>query len=162
MIAALLLDEDAFARVLPLLQPADFFREQHAWCFEACIALADRSEPITIVTLAHELDRAGRLDAAGGEPALVEIAGRHFTATGVEAHARIVARDALYRRLIQAAGQIAQLAHKGGPDAGRVLAAAAGLLLGIERGSAIVREAFTSKPQADDWLHQYGNELEPR
>ncbi len=131
VIAALLLDEDAFPRVLPMLQPADFFREQHAWCYEACQALSDRAEPITIPTLAHELDRAGRLDAVGGEPALVELAGRHFTATGVEAHARIVARDALYRRLIQAAGQIAQLAYEGGPDAGRVLAAAEGLLLGI-------------------------------
>ncbi len=136
VIAALLLDEDAFARVLPMLEAADFFREQHAWCYEACSALSDRSEPITIPTLAHELDRAGRLDAVGGEPALVEIAGRHFTATGVEAHARIVARDALYRRLISAAGQIAQLAYEGGPDAGRVLAAAEGLLLGIRSAEA--------------------------
>ena len=131
VIAALLLDEDAFPRVLPILQPVDFFREQHGWCYEACLALSDRGEPITIPTLAHELDRAGRLDAVGGEPALVELAGRHFTATGVEAHARIVARDALYRRLIQAAGQIAQLAYEGGPDASRVLSAAEGLLLGI-------------------------------
>ena len=131
VIAALLLDEDAFARVLPLLQPQDFFREQHQWCYEACSALSERSEPITIPTLAHELDRAGHLDAIGGEPALVEIAGRHFTAQGVEAHARIVARDALYRRLIQAAGQIAALAYEGGPDASRVLSAAEGLLLGI-------------------------------
>ncbi len=131
VIAALLLDEDAYPRVLPILQPHDFFREQHGWCYEACQALADRGEPITIPTLAHELDRAGHLDPVGGEPALVEMAGRHFTAVGVEAHARIVARDALYRRLIQAAGQIAQLAYEGGPDATRVLAAAEGLLLGI-------------------------------
>jgi replicative DNA helicase len=136
VIAALLLDEDAFARVLPILQPADFFREQHAWCYEACQALSERGEPITIPTLAHELDRSGKLDAVGGEPALVEIAGRHFTATGVEAHARIVARDALYRRLISAAGQIAQLAYEGGPDASRVLSAAEGLLLGIRSAEA--------------------------
>ena len=103
VIAALLLDEDAFARVLPVLEAADFFREQHAWCYEACISLSDRNEPITIPTLAHELDRAGRLDAVGGEPALVEIA---------------------------------QLAYEGGPDAGRVLAAAEGLLLGIRSAEA--------------------------
>ncbi len=136
VIAALLLDEDAYARVLPILQPHDFFREQHAWAYEACMALAERGETITIPTLAHELDRAGHLDAMGGEPAIVEIAGRHFSATGVEAHARIVVRDALYRRLIQAAGQIAQLAYEGGPDASRVLGAAEGLLLGIRSAEA--------------------------
>ncbi len=131
VIAALLLDDESYARVLPLVDAADFFREQHAWAYAACLALAERGEPITIPTLAHELDRKGQLDGIGGEPALVEIAGRHFTAVGVEAHARIVARDALYRRLIQAAGQIAALAYEGGPDTARVLGAAEGLLLGI-------------------------------
>ena len=131
VIAALLLDDDAYARVLPIVDAADFFREQHQWAYTACLALAERGEPITIPTLAHELDRRGQLDGAGGELALVEIAGRHFTAVGVEAHARIVARDALYRRLIQAAGQIAALAYEGGPDVARVLGVAEGLLLGI-------------------------------
>ena len=60
-------------------------------------ALAERGESITLPTVAHELDRASRLDAAGGESYLAEIAGKYFTAIGVEAHARIIARDALYR-----------------------------------------------------------------
>ena len=46
VIAALLLDEDAFPRVLPILQPVDFFREQHGWCYEACLALSDRGEAV--------------------------------------------------------------------------------------------------------------------
>ena len=131
IIAALLLDEDGYARVLPIVEPSDFFREQNGWCYEAALALAERGEPVTVPTLAHELERSGRLDAAGGEPYLVEVAGKHFTALGVEAHARIVARDALYRRLIDAAGKIAQLAYAGGPEVQRVLAAAEQLLLGI-------------------------------
>ena len=93
-------------------------------------------EAITIPTVAHELERASRLDALGGEPYLAELVGRHFTAVGVEAHARIVARDALYRRLIQAASQIAQTAYEGGPDAGRVIAASEALLLGIRSSEA--------------------------
>src|SRR5260370_39526874 len=75
VIAALLLDEDAYPHVLPILQPQDFFREQHGWCYEACQALADRAEAITIPTLAHELDRAGHLDAIGGGTAPWEGAG---------------------------------------------------------------------------------------
>ena len=136
MVAALLLDDDAYARVLPMLQPPDFFREQNGWCYEACMALADRGEPLTLQTVAHELDRAGRLESVGGEPYLQELVGKHFTALGVEAHARIVARDALYRRLIQASGQIAQLAYEAGPDPSRVLAAAEALLLGLRTSEA--------------------------
>jgi replicative DNA helicase len=136
VIAALLLDEDSYARVLPIVRAEDFYREQNAWTFEACLALGDRGERITLPTVAHELDRAGHLDAIGGEPALVEITGKYFTAVGVEAHARIVARDALYRRLIGAAQQIAQLAYAGGPDVGHVLSHAETLLLGIRSAEA--------------------------
>jgi replicative DNA helicase len=136
VIAALLLDDDSYARVLPIVQPEDFFREQNGWIYEACLAVGQRGESITIPTVAHELDRAGRLDPAGGEPYLVEIAGKYFTAVGVEAHARIVARDSLYRRLIAASSQIAQLAYEGGPDVRRVLTQAEGLLLGIRTAEA--------------------------
>ena len=136
VVAALLLDEDAYARVLPLLDPADFFREANRWCYEGCLTLADRSEAITVPSLAHELDRAGRLDAVGGEPYLVEIAGKYFTAVGVEAHARIVRRDATYRSLIEAAGLIAKRAYEGGPDVGHALTEAEALLLGVRRAEA--------------------------
>lgn len=136
VIAALLLDDDAYARVLPIVRPEDFFREQNGWIYEACLSVAERGESITIPTVAHELDRLGRLDPAGGETYLVEMAGKYFTAVGVEAHARIVARDALYRRLIQAAGQIASLAYEGGPDVGSVLSEAESLLLALRSAEA--------------------------
>ena len=131
VIAALLLDDDSYARVLPILKPSDFFREQNAWCYEACLTLADRQEAVTVPTVAHELERAGRLDSAGGEAYLVEIASKYFTAVGVEAHARIVARDSFYRQLIQAASQIAQLAYAGGPDVRLVISTSEQLLLSI-------------------------------
>ena len=131
VLAALLLDETAISRVLPILRPVDFFDQQNMWVYEACLALTERGEPITLPTVRHELLRAGRLDEIGGEPALVELVGRHFTATGVEAHAAIVARDARFRSMVQAGSQIVRLANEGGPDAGRVLAASLSLLGGL-------------------------------
>src|SRR3990167_10933461 len=91
VIAALLLSSDAMSACqLARLEPLDFFREQNAWVYEACAALHERGDAVTIPTVAHELERAGRLDAAGGEPYLAEIAGKYFTAAGVEEHARIL------------------------------------------------------------------------
>lgn len=127
VLAALLLDDDAVHRVEGLT-PEEFFRDQNGWIFAACLEVARRGEEVTIPTVAHELDRAGRLDEAGGEPFLVEVAGKYFTAVGVETHARIVARDALYRRMITAASTIAGLAYKAPADPGMVLAEADQLL----------------------------------
>ena len=136
MIAALLLDPEAHTRTISILIARDFFREQNRWCFEACEAIAERGDEITVPTVAHELDRVGRLDAVGGEPYLVGLAGKYYTAVGVEAHAAIVARDALYRRLIDAAGQIARLAYEGGPNQRQVLAQSEELLLGLRSAEA--------------------------
>ena len=159
VIAALLLDDSALARVLPIVQPEDFFREQNRWCYEAALALSGRSEPVTLTTLAHELERDGRLDAAGGEPYLAEVQGKHFTALGVEAHARIVARDALYRRLIQAASQIAQRAFEGGPDVSRVLAEAETLLLGV-RSAEAAGDFHRLRELIEHFLEDPGEEVE--
>ena len=159
VIAALLLDEEAYPRVIPILRPEDFFREQNQWCYEACVALADRGEAITHPTVTHELERAGRLDAAGGEPYLFEITGKHFTAEGVEAHARIVARDAMYRRMIDAAGQIAQVAYRGGPDASAVLAQAEQLLLAI-RSVESAGDFRALRDLLDEFLEDPGEAVE--
>jgi replicative DNA helicase len=136
-IAAIIIDNEALARVAPILTAQDFFRDEHRWCYEAACALAARNEAITVPTLCHELDRAGHLEDVGGEPAIFTMVGNHYTAVGVESHARIVARDARYRRMIAAAGQIAQLAYKGGPDAAKILAEGMGLLGGLIERSDI-------------------------
>ena len=159
MIAALLLDDDTYARVIPLLSPTDFFREQNAWCYEAALDLAERGEAVTVPTLAHELERAGRLDAAGGEPYLAEVAGKYFTAVGVEAHARIIARDALYRRLIEAAGEIARLAYAGGPEQRVVISRAEELLLGI-RGAESAGDFKALRDLLDAFLEDPGEDAD--
>ncbi len=159
VIAALLLDDSAYARVLPIVQPGDFFREQNRWCYEAAQALAGRSESVTLTTLAHELERDGRLDSVGGEPYLAEIQGKHFTALGVEAHARIIARDALYRRLIQAASQIAQRAYDGGPDVARVLVEAETLLLAV-RSAEASGDFVRLRELLDQFLEDAGEQVE--
>ena len=129
VVAALLLDEYAWAELRTILAPEDFFDDALRWCYEAAQALADRGEDITLPSLGYELDRAGRLDDAGGEVFLADLLGQHFSAAGAATHARIVARDALYRNLIGAAGEIAQTAYEGGPDADAAFEAANTLLL---------------------------------
>lgn len=131
VIAALLLDSEAYQRIKDMLTEADFFREQHGWVWHAATDLFTRGEEITIPTITHELSRAGVLDRMGGEPALIEIAGRHFTSQGVEAHARMVLRDSTYRNLIQVAGAITRIAYEGSPDADRVVSAAVNMLTAV-------------------------------
>ena len=74
VLGAVLIDNDLLNRVVPVVTSDDFFRESHAWTYEACLALWERSEVVNQVTVAHELDRRGHLEAA---------------VTGLAAHASI-------------------------------------------------------------------------
>jgi replicative DNA helicase len=158
VIASLLVDSEAILRVSPILKPDDFFREKNGWVYDACLSLWGRSEAINEITVAHELARRERLDAAGGHAFLSQLLSDLPTTVGVEDYARIVARDAVYRRLISAAGRIAQAAYEGGPDLDSVLGRAETMLMALRSGEALrdfvhirsVLEAYLEPPETQD------------
>src|SRR5215212_8932410 len=113
VVASLMVDDDAVNRVAPVLQPRDFFRDTNAWTYEACLALWERNEAINQVTVAHELDRRGRLEDVGGLTYLSDLVLNLPTAVGAEHFALIVKRDGVYRQMIGVATSIAQLAYQG-------------------------------------------------
>jgi replicative DNA helicase len=134
VVASLMVDDEAINKVATILRASDFFRETTAWTFEACFALWERNETINQVTVAHELDRRGRLEEAGGLTFLSELVLNLPTAVGVEHYAQIVKRDATYRQMIGVATTIAQLAYQGGPDLDGALARAESLVYNIRSG----------------------------
>jgi replicative DNA helicase len=137
VIASLLVDSDAIYKVAAILQPDDFFREKNAWAYEACFALWERNETINEVTVGHELARRDRLEQIGGLAYLSRLVTELPTPIGVEHYAGIVKRDAVYRRLIEAASRITQMAYSGGPDLDGTLARAESLLLSLSSGKRL-------------------------
>jgi replicative DNA helicase len=134
VIASILVDDEAIYKVSPIVRPEDFFHERNAWIYDACVALWNRNEQPNVITVSHELGVRGRLEAIGGPAHLTQLTTDLPTATGVEYYARIVARDAVYRRLLSAASRIAQMAYEGGPDLDSVLARSESLLLALRAG----------------------------
>ena len=134
VLASVLVDEDAVYKIQGLIRPEDFYREQHRWVYEACLALWERSETINQVTVAHELDRRERLEEAGGPVFLSRIIGELPTPIGVEHYARIVQRDAIYRTLIGVTKQISEMAYKGGPELNSVLSRGLDLIHSLRSG----------------------------
>jgi replicative DNA helicase len=137
VVASLLVDNEAIIRVSGILRPDDFFREKNGWVYDACITLWNRGEAINEITVAHELARRERLEPAGGHAFLSQLISDLPTTVGVEDYARIVGRDAVYRRLISAASSMAQAAYEGGPDLDAVLGRAETMLMALRSGEAL-------------------------
>ncbi|MFQ6020026.1 MAG: DnaB-like helicase N-terminal domain-containing protein, partial [Dehalococcoidia bacterium] len=137
VVASLLVDPEAIYKVASILRPNHFFREKNRWIFEACYDLWQHNENINQITVAHELARHGRLEEIGGSAYLSQLVGDLPTPLVAESSARLVQRDGIYRDLIQAAQQIAQMAFKGDdPEVSRVLAQAESLIAPVRQGEA--------------------------
>ena len=117
VLGSLLIDPDAMALVADLLSPQDFYRDTHSTIYETLLALYERRIPGDMVTLCDELERKEKLKDVGGASAIAALVGVVPTSGNIVAYGRIVAQKALYRRLIQASGQIAAVAYAEETDA---------------------------------------------
>jgi len=121
VLGGLLIDSDAIIRVSTVLKPEDFYREKNGWIFSAALALHERHEPIDFLTVCDELEHKGQLDEVGGPAFLTGLINVVPTSIHIEHYATIVQRAAIRRRLIEAAGQIAALAHREADDVDEVV-----------------------------------------
>ena len=151
VLASILVDPEALSRVASFLQPEDFFENRHQAMYRAALAVDERREAINPITLAHELAREDKLAEAGGHAYLSQIMADLPTTVGVEYAAKIVQREAVYRRLIDAAGMIARIGYQAAPNLPESLGRAEALLLSL-RGGERLRDFVTLRDLLESFL----------
>lgn len=145
VLGAMLLERDALARAVELLDQTCFYLDSHRVIFSAIAALYDRGVVADSVTVTEELKKRKQLDKAGGASYLSMLLERVATGANVEYHSRIVLEKALLRKLIQSATGIVQRSYEGAEDIDKLLDDAEGMIFGIrqsrlKRGFVQVRE----------------------
>ncbi len=111
VLGSILLDNEVLVNHAAALIPEMFYREGHRKIFAAVRALADRGEPVDLVTLTEELRSRSQLDDVGGPAYLVGLADAVPTAAYAEAYLKIVEEKHTLRQLISASGKVMQLAY---------------------------------------------------
>ena len=106
VLGAMLVDRAAVEKAIEIIRPEDFYREAHQRVFEAAYDLAERSEPVDLITISDALRIRNQLDQVGGVSYLATLADMVPTTSNVEYYARIVEQKAIMRRLIEAASRI--------------------------------------------------------
>jgi replicative DNA helicase len=106
VLAALMIDKDAYAVVSEMLRPESFYEPRHQKIFTAIRDLNLAEKPVDIMTVADQLARQGDLDIVGGAPYIVELSSQVASSAHIEYHARIIAQKSLARQLIQFASDI--------------------------------------------------------
>jgi replicative DNA helicase len=107
VLGGLMLDNLAWDSVADRLVVDDFYRYEHRLIFNVMIGLAEGNRPLDVVTLSEALEGRDQLDTVGGLAYLAELARNTPSASNIRAYADIVRERATLRKLIRAAGQIA-------------------------------------------------------
>jgi len=117
VLGSIIIDPEALMLVADTLAPEDFYRDAHRTLYGAIIHLYQHREPPDFITICDELGRRNQLDEVGGASYITSLISHVPTSGNIEHYASIVAKDAVYRRLIHAAGKIAAQAFERESDA---------------------------------------------
>ena len=117
VLGGMLIDNDAVARAIEIVDDSMFYREANRRLFRAMVRLFERGDVVDVVLVNEELKNTRELEAAGGAPYLAELLDAVPTSANIDYHARIVRDKALLRRLISAASDIIRDAYEQGERA---------------------------------------------
>ncbi len=101
VLGALMLEKDAVAAVIDMLNVEVFYKESHQAIFEAINTLFRNNEPVDILTVTNQLRQLGKLELAGGPFYITQLTSRIASSANIEFHVGILKQKHLQRELIK-------------------------------------------------------------
>src|SRR2546429_8045526 len=159
VLGSIIIDPEAIVQVADFLQPDDFYRDAHRTIYEVILQLYEQREAADFITICDELERRNKLEDVGGASYITSLINQVPTSGNVEYYGRIVERNAILRRLIHAAAQIAATAYEE-TDADVALDKAEQLIFNISQRHArsdfsSLREILSDYMNKLDQLHEH-------
>jgi replicative DNA helicase len=134
VLGAMMLSAEAIATVVETVKADDFYRPAHQRLYGAILSVYGRGEPVDAITVVEELKREHQLDGIGGPLYVYNLVESVPTPASAGYYARIVADNALLRRLIEAASRIMSKAYEVPEDPRKAADEAEGLIYAVSRG----------------------------
>src|SRR5215218_6187958 len=116
VLGAIMLEKGAFDNVVEILKPECFYVDAHQRIFKAMQGLANKSQPIDILTVVEELRSREELDVVGGPYYVTKLTNAVVSSANIEAHARIILQKFIQRELIRISGEIIGDAYEDSTD----------------------------------------------
>lgn len=111
VLGAVMIHPEVYYDVAQFLQADDFYIQRNGWVWESFTRLHERRTPIDVLTLSEDLDQNGRLSEVGGPAYLTSLITQVPTSLHAEAYGHIIEENAIRRRMLTAANDVAKLAY---------------------------------------------------
>src|SRR5215218_7254985 len=116
VLGAIMLEKGAFDAVVEILKPDCFYVEAHQRIYRAMQGLANKSQPIDMLTVVEELRTREELDLVGGPYYVTKLTNAVVSSANIEAHSRIILQKFIQRELIRISGEIIGDAYEDSTD----------------------------------------------
>ena len=116
VLGAIMLEKGAFDAVIEILKPECFYVDANQRIFKAMQSLANKSQPIDILTVVEELRSREELDLVGGPYYVTKLTNAVVSSANIEAHSRIILQKFIQRELIRISGEIISDAYEDSTD----------------------------------------------
>jgi len=109
VLASILIDQKAISEVLSVLNPKDFYRNEHRYIFEAMKMLYQENIPIDVITVFEKLKEMKQAEFAGGLSYLTSLLNSIPNSLNAWYYAKIVREKSLLRQAAQKGMEIVEL-----------------------------------------------------
>jgi len=116
VLGAIMLEKSAFDTVVEILKPECFYVEAHQRIYRAMQSLAQKSQPIDILTVVEELKRKEELETIGGPYYVTKLTNMVVSTANIDAHSRIILQKFIQRELIRISGEIISDSYEDSTD----------------------------------------------
>jgi replicative DNA helicase len=164
ILGGIMLDNQVLDKVSTQLCESDFYRLEHRVLYRAILQLANKSQPLDVVTVLDTLKKMDTLKDAGGEAYLFELANNTPSVANISAYTVIVREKSVQRQLITVAHEIADAAyHPLGREVPELLDLAETKVFAIaeqtatESGPAAIKSILVQALEKIDKLYHLGN-----
>jgi len=110
VLGAVLINPEKYFDVMQIVSADDFYIHRHQWIWQAYTTLIDQGRDIDVRTVSDELEKKGRLTEAGGFLYLYSLVSKTPFSMHAESYAQIILEKSTRRKLLEAAGQLSELA----------------------------------------------------
>src|SRR5258705_4767482 len=135
VLGSILINNNAFYRVVGLIDTEDFFKDSHRSIFATMRTLAEQSREIDMLTLKDELAKRAQLEQVGGAAYVSSLVDGIPDLANVERYAKIVKEKSMLRRLIVMGNSVMRAALDAPSEPGDVLSLAEKSIYEIAEGS---------------------------
>ena len=120
-LGAALLSKNALFDVVENVKARDFYDANNREIFQVILDLSRKNAPVDALTVSEELKKRGTLEMVGGRAYVASLSSGTPTTANAEEYAKIIARKAAVRQLIEVADDVAAKGYEGSMDSETLL-----------------------------------------